>query len=86
MNTNRILGNYDYKDIEYVSTCSDIPGGIVISHGGFQRLHMFQCEDRDNLIKSIVDFSFNYIGSSVRIKKEQFLYDIFLNEKYGKYR
>ncbi len=65
---------------------SDLPAGFIISHGGFGRLHMFQCEERDNLFKSVSEYSTTFIGSPVRVKKESLPVDTFLNEKFGKFR
>ena len=64
---------------------SDTPNGFVISNNGFCRLHMFQCDDRDGFIKSVLEYAGNYNGISLRFKKEQLLFDQFWNEKFGKY-
>jgi DnaJ family protein C protein 13 len=60
--------------------------GFVISNNGFSRMHMFQCDDRENLLKSILDYAGNYIGISLKFKKESITVDQFWNEKFGKYR
>ena len=49
-------------------------------------MHMFQCDDRENLLKSILDFAGNYIGISLKFKKEPITVDQFWNDKFGKYR
>ena len=85
ISTNKILANYDYKDIEYLTLASDVPSGFILAHGGFTRLHMFQCEERDSLLKQIVDYSSNFIGSPVKIKKESIPTETFLSEKFGKF-
>ena len=69
-----------------INQVSDTPNGFVIANNGFSRLHMFQCDDRENFLKSILDYSGNYTGISLRYKKEQFTVDQFWNEKFGKYR
>ncbi len=84
--TNRLLANYDYKAIEYISAVNDITSGLLISHGGFGRLRMFQCEERDALFKLILEYSANYVGVSVRVKKDQITSSVFQNERFGRYR
>jgi len=109
--TNKILVNYDYKEINYISNVSflwwssrldltvifghstyflcskvsDTTNGFVISNNGFNRLHMFQCEDRTNLIDSIIKYASDYIGISLRYRKEPITTDQFWNEKFGKF-
>ena len=85
ISSNKILANYDYKDIEFLTFVSDVPSGFILAHGGFTRLHMFQCEERDSLFKHVVDYSSNFIGLSVKIKKESIPTETFLNEKFGKF-
>lgn len=85
IDTNKILANYDYKDIEYLTCVSDLPAGFILAHGGFSRLHMFQTSDREALFKAIQDFSINHSGVSIRIKKESIPMETFLNEKFGKF-
>jgi hypothetical protein len=66
---------------------SDVPNGFVISNNGFNRLHMFQCDDRNGLIDSILKYSGDYIGISLRYRKnEPITLDQFWNEKFGKFR
>jgi DnaJ family protein C protein 13 len=83
--TKRILACYDYKDIDYIQIVNDMPAGFVISNNGFCRLHMFQCDEREQFFKSVLDYSANFTGISLRLKKEQLLVDQFWNEKFGKY-
>ena len=66
----KILASYDYKDIDFICSVSDTSNGFVLSNNGFSRMHMFQCDDRENLLKSILDYSGNYIGISLRLRKE----------------
>lgn len=84
--TSRILASYDYKDIEFIANVSDVPNGFVLANNGFSRLHLFQCDDRDNLLKSILDFAGTFIGISMRQRKETVTLDQFWNEKFGKFR
>jgi hypothetical protein len=80
------LTNYDFKSIEYLASVNDLQYGFVISCGGFSRLHLFQCEERESLFKSISDAAANYIGIPMRVKKEGILMTKFQEEKFGKYR
>ena len=64
----------------------DIPNGVVIANDGFSRLHLFQTDKSEDLIKSILDYSGKYIGISLRLKKESITLDQFWSEKFGKYR
>jgi DnaJ family protein C protein 13 len=84
--TSRILTSYDYKDIEFLANISDVPNAFVIANNGFSRYHLFQCDDRDNLLKTILDFAGNYVGISMRLKKETITLDQFWNDKFGKFR
>ena len=83
--TNKLLGYYDYKDIDYITNVSDLAQGFVIANNGFCRLHMFQCDDRENLLRSILEYAGNYVGVSVRLKKESITFDQFINERFGKF-
>ncbi len=65
---------------------SDVSNGFVISNNGFNRLHMFQSEDRSNLVEAILKYSGDYVGVSLRLRKEPISLDQFWNEKFGKYR
>ena len=82
----KVLTSYDYKSIDYLAPISDLASGFLISHGGFGRLHALQCEDREALFKAILDYSAAFIGVPVRIKKDQILYSLFQNEKFGQFR
>jgi DnaJ family protein C protein 13 len=62
-----------------------LPSGFVISNNGFARLHMFQCEERESLIKAILDYSGKYTGISLRYRKEPISVDQFWTDKFGKY-
>lgn len=84
--TKRILASYDYKDIDYITKASDVPNSVIIANDGFARLHLFQCEDAENLIKAILDYAGTYIGISLRFRKEPITLDLFWTEKFGKYR
>lgn len=82
----RILASYDYKDIDYIANVSDVTNGFVISNNGFSRLHMFQSEELTSLIDAVLRYSGEYVGVSLRLRKETITSDQFWNEKFGKYR
>jgi DnaJ family protein C protein 13 len=65
---------------------SDVSNGFVIANNGFSRLHLFQCDERESLLKSVLDFAGTYIGVSLRLRKEPITSDQFWNEKFGKFR
>lgn len=46
---------------------------------------MFQCEERGNLIDSILKYAADYIGISLRYRKEPITLDQFWLEKFGKF-
>ena len=64
---------------------SDATNGFIISNNGFNRLHMFQCEERTRLIDAILKYAGDYIGISLRYRKEPITMDQFRNEKFGKF-
>jgi hypothetical protein len=83
--TEKTLTYYDYKNIDYITTVSDVPQAFIIATDGFNRMHMFQCEQRENIIKSIIEFAANCIGVSIRFRKESIVIDDFWNNKFGKF-
>lgn len=83
--TNKKLCSYDYKDIEGLTHVSDFPGGIAIIYGGFNRLHLFALEQRDELCKAIADAGTNYVGVLIRIRKEPITFEQFQTNRLGKY-
>ncbi|RNA25242.1 dnaJ -like protein, partial [Brachionus plicatilis] len=83
--TKQILANYDFKDIDFIAHVSDVPNGLVISNNGFNRLHLFQCEERESLLRCILDNSGNYVGIPVRFRKDPLTIDQFWSEKFGKF-
>lgn len=46
---------------------------------------MFQCEERTSLIDAILKYAGDYIGISLRYRKEPITTDQFWNEKFGKF-
>ncbi|XP_058409068.1 dnaJ homolog subfamily C member 13 isoform X1 [Diceros bicornis minor] len=83
--TNRVLCSYDYRNIEGFVDLSDYQGGFCILYGGFSRLHLFASEQREEIIKSAIDHAGNYIGISLRIRKEPLEFEQYLNLRFGKY-
>uniref|UniRef100_A0A8C7E5M7 DnaJ heat shock protein family (Hsp40) member C13 n=1 Tax=Naja naja TaxID=35670 RepID=A0A8C7E5M7_NAJNA len=83
--TNAILCSYDYRYIEGFVDLSDYPGGFCIIYGGFSRLHLFASEQREDIIKSAIEHAGNYIGISLRTRKEPLEFEQYLSLRFGKY-
>ncbi|XP_064598102.1 dnaJ homolog subfamily C member 13-like isoform X2 [Liolophura sinensis] len=83
--SNRVLCSYDYKDMEGLAQVSDYPGGLAVIYGGFNRLHLFALEQRDELAKSVLESAAAYIGISVKQRKEPITFEHFVTRKMGKY-
>uniref|UniRef100_A0A674K734 DnaJ homolog subfamily C member 13 n=1 Tax=Terrapene triunguis TaxID=2587831 RepID=A0A674K734_9SAUR len=83
--TNKVLCSYDYRNIEGFADLSDYQGGFAILYGGFSRLHMFASEQREEIIKSAIEHAGNYIGISLRIRKEPLEFEQYLSLRFGKY-
>ncbi|XP_013915445.1 PREDICTED: dnaJ homolog subfamily C member 13 [Thamnophis sirtalis] len=83
--TNKILCSYDYRYIEGFVDLSDYPGGFCIIYGGFSRLHLFASEQREDIIKSAIEHAGNYIGISLRTRKEPLEFEQYLSLRFGKY-
>ncbi|XP_023933252.1 dnaJ homolog subfamily C member 13-like [Lingula anatina] len=79
------LVSYDYKDMEGFAVISDYPGGVAVIHGGYNRLHIFALEQRDELIKSVMETAANYIGIAIKQRKEPITMDQATAHKMGKY-
>ena len=47
--------------------------------------NLFASEKRKEIIKSAIDHAGNYIGISLRIRKEPFEFEQYLNLRFGKY-
>lgn len=47
--------------------------------------HLFASEQREEIIKSAIDHAGNYIGISLRIRKEPLEFEQYLNLRFGKY-
>ena len=87
------LLNADYKPDTFtlplpllLSQVSDYPGGTAIIYGGYNRLHLFACEQRPELIRGIQEKAAAHIGISIKQRKDPITHDQFLTHKMGKYR
>ncbi|CAL8235654.1 unnamed protein product [Boreogadus saida] len=83
--TNRVLCSYDYRSIEGFAELSDYQGGFCILHGGFNRLHLFASEHRDDIIRCAIEHAGNYIGITLRLRKDPLTFEVFSAERLGKY-
>uniref|UniRef100_A0A3B4AIL1 Uncharacterized protein n=1 Tax=Periophthalmus magnuspinnatus TaxID=409849 RepID=A0A3B4AIL1_9GOBI len=83
--TNRVVCSYDYRNIEGFVEVSDYQGGFCILHGGFSRLHLFASEHRDDIIRSAIEHAGNFIGITLRLRKESLTFEDFLTDRLGKY-
>ncbi|MEE6519268.1 hypothetical protein FKM82_030930, partial [Ascaphus truei] len=82
---NRILCSYDYRNVEGFAELSDYQGGFCILYGGFSRLHLFATEQREEIIRSAIEHAGNYIGISLRTRKEPIEFDYYTSLRLGKY-
>ncbi|KAJ8321004.1 hypothetical protein KUTeg_002591 [Tegillarca granosa] len=64
---------------------SDYPGGVVVIHGGFSRLHLFALEQKEQLIKSIMEAAAAFVGIAIKQRKEPITFDLFQFHRMGKY-
>ncbi|MGH0124511.1 UNVERIFIED_CONTAM: hypothetical protein FKN15_018998 [Acipenser sinensis] len=83
--TNKINCSYDYRNIEGFAEVSDYQGGFCILYGGFSRLHLFASEQRDDIIKSAIEHAGNYIGITLRTRKDPIEFEQYVNHRLGKY-
>eukprot|EP01063_Lacrimia_lanifica_P026895 TRINITY_DN3697_c0_g1_i1.p1 TRINITY_DN3697_c0_g1~~TRINITY_DN3697_c0_g1_i1.p1 ORF type:complete len:2385 (+),score=1004.85 TRINITY_DN3697_c0_g1_i1:97-7251(+) len=58
----KAVGCYEYWLINEVGNVSDVPGGFYISYGSMKRIHVYQCDRKDDLTKRINEFANKYIG------------------------
>ncbi|XP_069107344.1 LOW QUALITY PROTEIN: dnaJ homolog subfamily C member 13-like [Argopecten irradians] len=84
-NTNKTLCSYLYKDMEGLAQVSDYPGGVAIIHGGFSRLHLFALEQKDELIKHVMESAAAYVGISVKQRREPITFQQFILNRMGKH-
>lgn len=48
--------------------------------------HLFASESRDQLLKTAMEFAGNYVGVTLRIRKEAISFEQFVHNRLGKYR
>ncbi|XP_078489054.1 dnaJ homolog subfamily C member 13 [Ciona intestinalis] len=82
--TKAILSSYDYKNIEGFTEVSGYPGGIAVIYS-FGRMHLFACQQADDLIRACVDAAARNVGIVLRKRKEPITFDQFVNYRLGKY-
>lgn len=83
--TKKLVCSYDYKNIEAISLVSDYPGGFVLLHGGFGRMHMFVLDERDTLLKKVRESANVYIGFNLQVRREPVSSQFFQEHRLGKY-
>ncbi|XP_042560740.1 dnaJ homolog subfamily C member 13-like isoform X1 [Clupea harengus] len=83
--TNRVISSYDYRSVEGFAEVSDYQGGFCILYGGFSRLHLYASENRDEIIRSAIEHAGNYIGITLRLRKDPLTFEGFVGERLGKY-
>ncbi|KAK1885536.1 DnaJ like subfamily C member 13 [Dissostichus eleginoides] len=83
--TNRVLCSYDYRNVEGFVELSDYQGGFCILYGGFSRLHLFASEQRDDIIRCAIEHAGNFIGMTLRLRKEALTFEDFVTDRLGKY-
>lgn len=81
----KVIGSYNYKDMEGLTQLSDFPGGLAIIHEGWSRLHLFALSEREDLIRSIQEAATSYIGISIKLRKDPITLDQFQTHRLGKY-
>lgn len=76
---------YQYKDIERIQLLSDYPGGFVIAHGGFGRLHLFASEGREEVVKALSQAANSNVGITLSPSRQQITFEEFSTNRLGKY-
>ncbi|OCT75945.1 dnaJ homolog subfamily C member 13 isoform X1 [Xenopus laevis] len=82
---NRVICSYDYRNIEGFTEVSGYQGGFCILYGGFGRLHLFASEQREEIIKSAIEHAGNFIGITLRTRKEPIDFEYYVGLRLGKY-
>ena len=83
--SSKVLCSYEYKDLEGIAEVSNYPGGFVVVHGGFSRLHLFSCEERDDIIKKVQETALINVGITIKKRKEPIDFNYFQTHRLGKY-
>lgn len=81
--TGTLLATYSYKDIEYISDVSDVPGGFVISCYPFSRKHLFICGNKEDVKQKIKKCSNTYLSIDVKLSPANCSVQDFVNERLG---
>ncbi|KAJ9449740.1 DnaJ-like protein subfamily C GRV2, partial [Diplonema papillatum] len=58
----RPLGCYEYWLISSIGTIEDVVGGLWIRYSDMARLHVYQCDRKEELIRRICEMASKYIG------------------------
>ena len=83
--SSKVLCSYEYKDLEGLAEVGNYPGGFVVVHGGFSRLHLFSSENRDEIIKKVQETALVNVGITIKKRKEPIDFDYFQTHRLGKY-
>lgn len=84
-NTGSVIVTYLYKDIDNLSTVTDLPGGFIISTSGFGRQHLFESNGRDDLLKRIIDLAWTNCGFVIRLTRNPVSLQQFSGLRFGRY-
>eukprot|EP01064_Diplonema_japonicum_P030924 TRINITY_DN5388_c1_g1_i1.p1 TRINITY_DN5388_c1_g1~~TRINITY_DN5388_c1_g1_i1.p1 ORF type:complete len:2479 (+),score=758.14 TRINITY_DN5388_c1_g1_i1:52-7488(+) len=58
----KVIGCYEYWLIKEIGTMSDTPGGVFIKYSDHERIHVYQSDRSDELIRRILETASKYIG------------------------
>ncbi|XP_056440183.1 dnaJ homolog subfamily C member 13-like [Gadus chalcogrammus] len=84
--TNRVLCSYDYLSNRWLSpSCVRLPMGFCSCHAAHRLLHLFASEHRDDIIRCAIEHAGNYIGITLRLRKDPLTFEVFTAERLGKY-
>lgn len=84
-NTGLIIVTYLYKDIDSLSNVSELPGGFIISTSGFGRQHLFESNDRDEIIRRITELAWVNCGFVIRLTRNPVTLQQFSGLRFGRY-
>jgi len=59
---------------------------VLLSRLCLVRQHCFALENRDELIKSVIETAANHIGIAIRQRKDPITFEQFQGRRLGKYR
>lgn len=81
----RPYGIYLYKDIESLTTISDMPNIVCIAHGGHGRLHAFVLERGEQMLQEMCAAAETYIGFVLRPSKKSMTMEEFQTRRLGRF-